>query len=959
MAAPTLKFKRGALADLPSLAVGEPGFTTDRYQLYVGSDDGNKFIGANEFWTLNTTTAGSGVRFLEGTNNGSNYVQLQSPANVASNITFELPGTDASASGQVLQSNASGTLSFGEVALTNIDIDGGTDIGAAIVDADLFIVDDGASGTNRKTAASRLKTYVLGGSSGASFSEVTVGSAVTINNSGIDIASGVVTATTFDGNLTGNVTGTADKANQVSVVKNETAGNYFFTFVDSNNVGAAYESLYTDTALNLNPSTTIVSGGGMDMVAYFINSVEITSTATELNVLDGITATTTELNYTDGVTSNIQTQLDAKGSLTNQNSLITLSGVSAGSDNLGSFTGTTISDDTTVKNALQELETELETVAGGGAQATSIAVGATDTASTHYLTFVPDNNVSPTQENLRTDAGVSYNPSTNNLIISGDITANGNIVGDNSTNISGISSVTATTFVGSLEGTADVADNVSVTNVSTTNLDLTLTMSDGSNTVTGRALAMDSDLTYNPSTNTLKATNIAGSLTGTASTATNVGFLPELSSSTQHFVAFAAQTTTGGPLKRDTGLQYQPSSNTLTATNVSVTGFTIGGTDVTATATELNVLDGVTAFLDEDNMASDSATAIPSQQSVKAYVDGSVAGVAVTFEVAADSGTADIFQTGSTLTFSGTAGEVDTAINAGTNTLTFGLPATVNITTELDVPTIETGAVQAKDGTASFTIADSTGKVTSSADVEVQGTFTATSGAALQGNTDIGDANTDTLTVAARIDSNLVPTPDATRNLGSPSFAWHQGHIDHITGIQNSVTGVSTAGTFKGTTLDISGNGSFNGNVTVTGNLSVGGSVTNVDIEDLRVVSPVIELGLQRLANGSLQPPASVTTKNSGITMYYNHVGVSSANAKVAAMFAKIGEGQDMRIGFATDVVITSVGAGDSVASVNAWADIEAKGLWINDCAGQSQVISCSGSTRNLENITVDGGAFT
>ncbi len=48
MAAPTLKFKRGALADLPSLAVGEPGFTTDRYQLYVGSDDGNKFIGANE-----------------------------------------------------------------------------------------------------------------------------------------------------------------------------------------------------------------------------------------------------------------------------------------------------------------------------------------------------------------------------------------------------------------------------------------------------------------------------------------------------------------------------------------------------------------------------------------------------------------------------------------------------------------------------------------------------------------------------------------------------------------------------------------------------------------------------------------------------------------------------------------------------------------------------------------------
>ena len=41
---------------------------------------------------------------------------------------------------------------------------------------------------------------------------------------------------------------------------------------------------------------------------------------------------------------------------------------------------------------------------------------------------------------------------------------------------------------------------------------------------------------------------------------------------------------------------------------------------VTATAAELNVLDGVTSFLDEDDMASDSATSIPSQQSVKAYV---------------------------------------------------------------------------------------------------------------------------------------------------------------------------------------------------------------------------------------------------------------------------------------------------------------------------------------------------
>jgi hypothetical protein len=41
----------------------------------------------------------------------------------------------------------------------------------------------------------------------------------------------------------------------------------------------------------------------------------ITATVAELNVLDGITATVTELNYVDGVTSSIQTQLNAKQTL--------------------------------------------------------------------------------------------------------------------------------------------------------------------------------------------------------------------------------------------------------------------------------------------------------------------------------------------------------------------------------------------------------------------------------------------------------------------------------------------------------------------------------------------------------------------------------------------------------------------------------------------------------------------
>ena len=53
-----------------------------------------------------------------------------------------------------------GSASSSDMAL---DIDGMTDIGAALVDADLMIVDDGAGGTNRKATMSRLKTYMQNG----------------------------------------------------------------------------------------------------------------------------------------------------------------------------------------------------------------------------------------------------------------------------------------------------------------------------------------------------------------------------------------------------------------------------------------------------------------------------------------------------------------------------------------------------------------------------------------------------------------------------------------------------------------------------------------------------------------------------------------------------------------------------------------------------------------------------
>jgi len=53
---------------------------------------------------------------------------------------------------------ADGQVTIGKLATAVLT--GATDIGAGIADADLFLVDDGAGGTLRKTAASRLKTYI-------------------------------------------------------------------------------------------------------------------------------------------------------------------------------------------------------------------------------------------------------------------------------------------------------------------------------------------------------------------------------------------------------------------------------------------------------------------------------------------------------------------------------------------------------------------------------------------------------------------------------------------------------------------------------------------------------------------------------------------------------------------------------------------------------------------------------
>ena len=66
----------------------------------------------------------------------------------------------------------------------------------------------------------------------------------------------------------------------------------------------------------------------------------VTSSAAELNILDGATLSTAELNYVDGVTSAIQTQIDAKAPLANPTFTGTVAGITKTMVGLGSVDNT-------------------------------------------------------------------------------------------------------------------------------------------------------------------------------------------------------------------------------------------------------------------------------------------------------------------------------------------------------------------------------------------------------------------------------------------------------------------------------------------------------------------------------------------------------------------------------------------------------------------------------------------
>ena len=154
----------------------------------------------------------------------------------------------------------------GSIAIADLDIDGGTDINAAIVDADLLIVDDGAGGTNRKTTAARLKTYAGGSIRGIEF---------IIDGGGTTITTGVKGYLEIPFACTINrATILADQSGSIVVdIWKDTYANY--PPVDGDSITASAPVTISSATKNQDSSlsgwTTSISAG--DILGYNVDSI--------------------------------------------------------------------------------------------------------------------------------------------------------------------------------------------------------------------------------------------------------------------------------------------------------------------------------------------------------------------------------------------------------------------------------------------------------------------------------------------------------------------------------------------------------------------------------------------------------------------------------------------------------------------------------------------------------------
>jgi hypothetical protein len=284
--------------------------------------------------------------------------------------------------------------------------------------------------------------------------------------------------------------------------------------------------------------------------------------------------------------------------------------------------------------------------------------------------------------------------------------------------------------------------------------------------------------------------------------------------------------TTGGFSGQVTAGSFTDSTATLSGGDLT------GAGNVTASGTVQfgSLSDGtisITGFVDEDNMASDSDTLVPTQQSVKAYVDAQI--TAEDLDFAGDSGTGAIDLDSQSLTIAGGTGLTSSASGQ-------------TLTIDLDDTAVSAGNYGGTTAVPVLTI-------------DAQGRITSASNAAIATSFDIAGDSGSNDTVNGGETLSIVGTAGQL----SSTITNNQVQFGIVDGA--SIANLTVTGTF--TSDDITSSAiSIDGDATITGNLTVQGTQTVVNSTTVETADAIFRVnsngantdaGFEANANGVIK----------------------------------------------------------------------------------------------------------